>query len=73
MSFISKIIQWFEPNRQSELERYIQARAPQHAGDLDKLINEFSYKKQGGWIWYATSSKLYQNINLVEQSYTWNI
>ena len=50
ITLFNRIIKWFEPSQQSELEHYIQLRAPQTAGDLDKLIQEFSYKKQGGWL-----------------------
>jgi hypothetical protein len=50
ITLFNQIIKWFEPSQQSELERYIQTRGPQSAGELDKLINEYSYKKQGGWL-----------------------
>jgi len=50
LTLFNRIIGWFTPTQQSELERYIQARPPQTAGDLDKLIQEFSYKKQQGWL-----------------------
>jgi hypothetical protein len=50
ITLFSRIIKWFEPSMQSELEQYICIRNPQSAGDLDKLIQEFSYKKQGGWL-----------------------
>lgn len=50
ITLFNRIIKWFEPSQKSELEQYILARAPQHAGDLEKLIQEYSYKKQGGWL-----------------------
>jgi len=49
-ALFNRIIQWFAPASTSELEQFIQRRQPQTAGDLDKLIQEFSYKKQGGWL-----------------------
>ena len=51
LALFKRIIKWFESSQQSELERYIQTRGPKSTGDLDKLIQEYSYKKQGGWLW----------------------
>jgi len=49
-TLFNRIIHWFTSSHQSDLEHFIQQRHPQTAGDLDKLIQEFSYKKQGGWL-----------------------
>lgn len=46
----NRILNWLTPESQSDLESFIQLRQPKTAGDLDKLIQEFSYKKQGGWL-----------------------
>jgi hypothetical protein len=32
-------------NHQTDLERYIAARNPQHGGDVDNLIRQFTYGK----------------------------
>lgn len=50
LSLFTRILHWFEPSLHNELEQYIQTRNPQTAGELDHIIQEFSYKKQRGCI-----------------------
>ena len=50
ITLFQTIIKWFEPSGSGELERYINSRNPQDTNDIDKLIQEFSYKKRGGWL-----------------------
>lgn len=50
ITLFQTIVKWFEPSGAGELERYINSRNPQDTGDIDKLIQEFSYKKRGGWL-----------------------
>ena len=50
ITLFQTIIKWFEPSGAGELERYINSRNPQDTNDIDKLIQEFSYKKRGGWL-----------------------
>ena len=50
LALFNRVINWLTPSTHSDLEHFIQLRQPKTAGDLDKLIQEFSYKKQGGWL-----------------------
>ena len=34
-------------NHQTDLERYITAHNPQHGGDVDNLIRQFTYGRKG--------------------------
>ena len=50
LALFNQLIHWLAPSTQSELENFIQLKQPKTAGELDKLIQEFSYKKKGGWL-----------------------
>ena len=48
ITLFKRIIKWFEPSQQSDVEHFIQARNPQHPGDIDRLLYEYNYRQQGG-------------------------
>ena len=50
ITLFNRIIKWFEPSQQTDVERFIQARNPQHPGDIDRLLYEYNYRQHGGWL-----------------------
>lgn len=42
----SKMIEWFTRPQMQEIEKYISAHNPTSPEDVDKLINEFNYKRR---------------------------
>jgi len=43
---IKKMIEWFTRPQIHEIEQYISDHEPKTAADVDKLINEFNYKRK---------------------------
>ena len=39
------ILNWFLDSQMSQIERYISSQQPKSPADIDRLINEFNYKR----------------------------
>lgn len=46
---LQKILQWFTDRQINEIEQYITSHNPKNAADVDKLINDFNYKRHLNW------------------------
>lgn len=44
-----KIIEWFANKQMNEIDRYISSRNPTCTADIDRIINEFNYKRSLHW------------------------
>jgi hypothetical protein len=45
---IHKIMDFFQPDYTSDLEKYIESRKPTDAVDLERIMFEYSLKRKGG-------------------------
>jgi len=48
LAFFERIVKFF--SHQSELDRYIQSHNPQNAGDVERIVQEYTYKQMRGWL-----------------------
>jgi len=46
---LTKIIQWFANKQMNEIDQYISSRNPKSPADIDRIINEFNYKRSLHW------------------------
>lgn len=44
---LGKLISWFEPSLQSDLESWLISQNPKSSADLERLIKEYTYKNLG--------------------------
>ena len=44
-----KLIQWFTRSHMSDIDKYITAQNPKSPADVDRLLNEFNYKRSVNW------------------------
>lgn len=47
LAFFERIVKSF--SYQNELDQYIQARNPKNASDVERIVQEYTYKNMRGW------------------------
>jgi hypothetical protein len=45
----TKLFQWFTEAQISDIEQYITSQNPKSPADIDRIINDFNYKRQLNW------------------------
>ncbi len=48
LAFFERIVKSF--TNQSELDQYITERNPKDAADVERLVQEYTYKNMRGWL-----------------------
>lgn len=47
LALFERIVKSF--SYQNELDQYIQARNPKNAADVERIVQEYTYKQMRGW------------------------
>ena len=47
LAFFERIVKSF--SHQNELDQFIQSRNPKNAADVERLVQEYTYRQMRGW------------------------
>ena len=48
LAFFEQILNYF--SYQSDLDEYIKSRNPKNAADVERIVQEYTYKNMRGWL-----------------------
>lgn len=49
LDLLKKMIQSLTGSYQSELDQYIKERNPKNAADVERIVQEYTYRQMRGW------------------------